>query len=106
MRNEGGEFHSETDEARAGSTPHVVRWILGISLAAAIVLLSAIWIFGAATQDESETHASVSRSIQAQEDDRSDIDGVVSQDADEFAPETPADAIRAGQNPTAGTPDN
>jgi len=98
MRNEGGELHSETDEARAGSTPHVVRWILGISLAAAIILLSAIWIFGAATQGDIEEEANVSqviRDTEAARNDRSDIDGIVSEDADEFAPETPADVIES-----------
>jgi len=96
MRDEGGEFHSETDEARAGSTPHVVRWILGISLAAAIILLSAIWMFGAATQGDIEEEANVSqiiRDTEAADNDRSDIDGIVNEEADEFAPETPADAV-------------
>lgn len=49
MHTEGNEVHSEVDEARAGSTPNVLRWILAISLIAAIALLSAIWIFGATT---------------------------------------------------------
>jgi hypothetical protein len=47
MENRGGEFHLDTDEARAGSTPHVVRWMLGVGLVLAIVLLSLIWITGA-----------------------------------------------------------
>ena len=101
MRNEGGEFHSETDEARAGSTPHVVRWILGISLAAAIILLSAIWIFGAMTQGDIEEEANVSqmmRDAQEAENERSDIDGVVSQEADEFAPDAPADVIESTED--------
>ncbi len=45
-------IHRTTDEARGGSTPHVVRWMLGIGLFAVIALLSAIWIFSAATQDD------------------------------------------------------
>jgi hypothetical protein len=101
MYKDGHEQHSETDEARAGSTPHVVRWILGISLAAAIILLSAIWIIGAATQGDIEEEANVSqviRDTQAADNDRSDIDGVVSQEADEFAPETPADVIQGTED--------
>ena len=31
------EAHLTTDEARAGSTPHIVRYILGISLALVVV---------------------------------------------------------------------
>ena len=47
MRIEGNEVHQTTDEARAGSTPNIVRWVLIISLTSAIVLLSAVWILGA-----------------------------------------------------------
>ena len=45
------EIHSETDAARAGSTPNIVRWILLVSLFAAIALLSIIWMTGAAVTD-------------------------------------------------------
>ncbi len=51
MRTEGDEIHEETDAARAGSTPNVVRWVLAISLLAAMVLTSIIWITGAVTTD-------------------------------------------------------
>jgi hypothetical protein len=101
MRDVGGEHHTETDEARGGSTPHVVRWVLGISLAAAVILLSAIWMIGAATQGDIEEEANVTQIVrdqQAAENDRSDIDGVVSQEADEFAPETPADVIEGTED--------
>lgn len=47
MERHGEEVHVETDEARGGSTPHIVRWILGVSLFLAIVLLSAAWMTGA-----------------------------------------------------------
>lgn len=50
MEKQGDEIHIGTDEARGGSTPNVVRWVLAISLLAAIVLLSIIWMTGAATQ--------------------------------------------------------
>ena len=48
MEQRGDEVHFETDEARGASTPNIVRWILAISLLAAIVLLSLIWMTGAA----------------------------------------------------------
>ena len=48
MEQQGKEIHIEDDAARAGSTQNTVRWILGISLLLAIVLLSAIWMSGAA----------------------------------------------------------
>lgn len=41
------ETHVEKEKARAGATPNVVRYVLLISLALAIVALSAIWMTGA-----------------------------------------------------------
>ncbi len=41
------EVHKSTDDARAGTTPHVVRYVLGISLFLAIAALTVIWISGA-----------------------------------------------------------
>jgi len=37
--------HLTTTEARAGATPHVTRYVLGIGLALVIVLFILIWIF-------------------------------------------------------------
>ena len=51
MENHNGEMHVETDSARGGSTPNIVRWVLGFSLLAAIILLSAIWMTGAWVHD-------------------------------------------------------
>ena len=80
-------LHAETDAARAGSTPHIVRWILAISLLAAIVLLSIVWITGAMTQGDVEQEASVSERIAEQERD-TDTDSIVSDRVDELeAPE-------------------
>lgn len=59
MEQRGDEVHFETDEARGASTPNIVRWILAISLLAAIVLLSLIWMTGAATQRGDEDEVSV-----------------------------------------------
>ena len=47
MDREGEEVHIQTDEARGGSTPHIVRYVLVISTLLAIVALSVIWITGA-----------------------------------------------------------
>ena len=43
------EIHIDTDHARGGSTPHIVRWVLGISLTLAIVAMSAVWLIPALT---------------------------------------------------------
>jgi hypothetical protein len=47
MERQGDEVHVETDEARGGRTPHIVRYVLAISLFLAIAALSLIWITGA-----------------------------------------------------------
>lgn len=51
MERQGDEIHIETDEARGGSTPHVVRYVLVISTLLAIVALSIIWMTGAFIAD-------------------------------------------------------
>jgi hypothetical protein len=50
MHREGEEIHVTTEEASGGSTPHIVRYILAASLALGVLVLSAIWIIGAATK--------------------------------------------------------
>jgi len=47
MFRKGDEVHITTEEARAGTTNVGMRYVLAISLALAIVALSAIWITGA-----------------------------------------------------------
>ena len=80
----------ETDEARGGSTPHVVRWILGISLLAAIVLLSAVWIFSAATQSDEEAEMTATGMAQEAEEGEQ-TDGVLIEGADELPDTTDAE---------------
>ena len=95
MEGDGNEPHFETDEARGGSTPNIVRWILLVSLFAAIALLSIIWITGAATQSEEE--GTVSHEVR----DRSDIeatDSIVSDGFDEI------EAAEPGEDDAPGVP--
>jgi hypothetical protein len=51
MHREGEEVHIETDEARGGSTPHIMRYVLGISLVLALAAMSLVWIVGASSRD-------------------------------------------------------
>lgn len=108
MANDPHEIHSETDAARAGSTPHIVRWILGISMFAAIVLLSAIWIAGAGTQGEPESNAEArARALQ----DYGGQGGVLASDAEQTQASeasgdgatavTPSPTAEATASPTA-----
>jgi hypothetical protein len=50
MERDGDELHLTECEASGGEQPHIVRWVLAISLVLAIALLSAIWIIGALTR--------------------------------------------------------
>jgi len=46
------QIHENTDDARSGETPHIVRYVLAFSLALAILALSAVWITGAFNSPE------------------------------------------------------
>jgi hypothetical protein len=52
MERRGEEVHTETDEARAGSTPGIVRYVLGFSLVLAVIAMSAVWIIPALTKGD------------------------------------------------------
>ena len=105
MHTEGEELHAEGDEARAGSTPNIVRWVLAISLLAAILLLSAIWIFGAATTDEEDRVATATDRLE-NADEGDTTDSIVSSEEEfEFGETTPADEAAAeGDTASTATP--
>ncbi|NOW46381.1 hypothetical protein FHW96_002541 [Novosphingobium sp. SG751A] len=46
MKEDGERIVLETNKARAGSTPHLVRYILVVSMALAIVGMGLIWWIG------------------------------------------------------------
>lgn len=50
MERQGDEIHVNEEEASGGSQPHVVRYILGISLLLVTGLLSLVWIIGSLTR--------------------------------------------------------
>ncbi|MFS0738496.1 hypothetical protein ABC347_15735 [Sphingomonas sp. 1P06PA] len=45
MDKQNEEVHVSTEEARAGSTPHMTRYILSISLVLIVVLFLALLLF-------------------------------------------------------------
>ena len=101
MHREGDEVHETTDEARAGSTPNIVRWILAISLLAAILLLSAIWITGALTTAPEDRTATATDRVEMQQS-GSRTDSIVSdRDEFQFAPQDQADTADAAAAPEA-----
>lgn len=95
MRSEGNETHVSETEASGGSKEGVVRWVLIIGTVLAVILLSAVWIFGAASQGEVESEVNVSDRIQAQ-DEEAGIDGIEVDDADNIE--------GTGNDATDGTP--
>ena len=60
MERQGDEVHIETNEARGGSTPHIVRYVLIISLLLAVGAMSLIWMTGAATTEQGDRNGPVS----------------------------------------------
>ena len=47
MNDNNKTIHIEDDDARAASTPGVLRYILGFSLLFAVIAMSAVWIIPA-----------------------------------------------------------
>lgn len=47
MERQGDEVHIDSDDARAGATPHIVRYVLGISLALVVIALGAVFLANA-----------------------------------------------------------
>jgi hypothetical protein len=60
MERQGDEVHIETNEARGGSTPHIVRYVLAISLLLAIGALTLIWVLGAASTEQPAQNGPIS----------------------------------------------
>lgn len=63
METRGQEVHIDKEDARAGSTPGVVRYVLMISLAIAIVALSAIWLTGSLTTPDTGGTADTAKAV-------------------------------------------
>lgn len=63
METQGQEVHLDKQEARSGSTPGVVRYVLLISLTLAIIAMAAIWITGALTTPETGGTADTAKAV-------------------------------------------
>jgi hypothetical protein len=99
MQTNGEEIHADMEDARAASTPNVVRWVLVISLLAAIVLLSAIWIIGAWSSDQNnQTVDAQIRAAQANGG-GSHTDSVVSDHADQMNATSPGQSTEPQNMP-------
>ncbi|MDT0574909.1 hypothetical protein RM533_01775 [Croceicoccus sp. F390] len=59
MKRQGDRLDVTTTEARSGSTPNIVRWVLIISMILIVGGMSVIWITGALSTDDAESIAPV-----------------------------------------------
>lgn len=50
MERQGDELHVTEEEASGGTQPHIVRYVLGVSLLLVTALLSLVWIIGSVTR--------------------------------------------------------
>ena len=88
----GDEVHIEDDDASAGTKTGHVRWILGISLFAAVAILAAIWIFGAISQSDVENESTRASTEQETPAEAMDTDPVLTDaDNDPAGLDTPQD---------------
>lgn len=102
MERQGDEVHVDTDEARGGSAPNIVRWILIVGLILAIGLLSATWIIGALGMDEQGSVATAPDRVAEQaESDGESTDSIVADGTDELEA-----APAAGESATPGMVEN
>ncbi len=60
MDRQGDEIHLTQEEASGGSKPNIMRYVLGISLVLAIVLLSIVWMTGAFQAPQGSHSAAIS----------------------------------------------
>ncbi|WP_265569636.1 hypothetical protein [Sphingomicrobium nitratireducens] len=44
MEKIGDEVHLNEEEATGGSKPHVMRWVLGVSLVLIVIAMSLVWL--------------------------------------------------------------
>jgi hypothetical protein len=66
METQGQEVHLDTEEARGGETSGVMRYVLLISLALAVIAMTAIWLTGAFTTPETGGHVDTEKAVAEQ----------------------------------------
>ncbi|MBY8337972.1 hypothetical protein KYN89_13055 [Alteriqipengyuania sp. NZ-12B] len=90
--NDDGKIHIDEEKVSGGSKEGVVRWVLGIGLLLAIVLLSIIWIIPALTQGDAEEEATMTGTMEARGAPiGTDTDGIIEEaPGDEGVAEEPA----------------
>lgn len=67
MDTNDAEIHIDKNEARAGSTPGIVRYVLAISLVLVVVAFAVIVMTGALSSDQNGDRTSASKRAVAEE---------------------------------------
>jgi hypothetical protein len=67
MDSKNTEIHVERDEARAGSTPGIVRYVLAISLVLVVIAFAVIVMTGAFSSDQNGDAQSASQRAVAEQ---------------------------------------
>jgi len=67
MEPNDSEIHVERDEARAGSTPGIVRYVLAISLVLVVIAFTVIVMTGAFSSDQNGDAQSASKRAVAEQ---------------------------------------
>ena len=90
--NRDSKVHIDEEDVSGGSKEGVVRWVLGIGLLLAIVLLSVIWIVPALMQGDAEEEATMTGTMEARgAPNGTDTDGIIEEaPGDEGVAEEPA----------------
>ena len=79
--NPDGEIHIEDDDATAGEKSGRMRRVLAISLLAAVVAMTLVWVIPALTQGDAEEEATLSGRMEAQSDaDGDSTDGIITEE--------------------------
>jgi hypothetical protein len=105
MERRGDEVHVETTEASGGSREGVVRWVLIIGTLLAIVLLSIIWMTGAAFQGDVEEEGNVGGQIRSMERGEDSTDSIIeAPSAESELPGETAETPAPDRSPDAAPP--
>jgi len=69
MDDNNKEIHIEDDDARAGATPGVMRYVLGFSLLLAIIAMTLVWIIPSLYEGDVEGARTATERVEEMQDD-------------------------------------
>ncbi|MEE4152746.1 MAG: hypothetical protein V2I27_01155 [Erythrobacter sp.] len=90
MADRKDEIHIDDQDARAASSPGVVRWVLLISTLLAIVAMTLVWVIPALSEGEVESAATVTERVEEMREDGAEPENIPGQS--ESNPNQPSSA--------------